>query len=113
MKKKKKEYDFCEICEKEGHMTKDCWLNPRNKRSKYQKSYLRDMEDKNINKKVKRKVEANLSVIQKSNDDWDYENQFADDNRKEGDVNNSTSEETEDNMETIFDNALFQDYNSD
>ncbi|KAG4094215.1 hypothetical protein H8356DRAFT_1695100 [Neocallimastix lanati (nom. inval.)] len=85
-KRRREEYEkteYCEICEKFGHITKECWLNPKNKKSHYYKYYLKHQRKKNSKRRLKRtnksnkRVETNFVGPKMVEDE--YTNNFVDD----------------------------------
>jgi len=52
---------FCEICEKGGHSTKECYFNPKNPRSKYYKCHNNN-NGLNFNKRGKSKYAGYIGI---------------------------------------------------
>jgi len=109
---KKRKHDgnkYCEICEKNGHITKECWLNPKNKKSKYHDLYLKELENKKDKNKVNNKAYADTAVIQ-DDDGIGYSDLFVQNYMDSFDRKNNTNKNSSNSDEE--NKVYFTDYNT-
>jgi len=106
----------CEICDKNGHSTRECKLNPKNPLSRFHKDYIKYKKRWNKYKNQNNKNKNEVNAIFKNNDTSSEkmsdinEKMFVDDyvNSFRNEVNTATINNNKNNKQKLFN----EDYNT-